>query len=176
MYSAPTGHTLRLLSLPETMTAWITGLIAHRKKVNILGRMWRNVAGAAAGSHRDQQDPVLQALEQRKHRFEKARQLVTDRDRTAFAFVVIPERLPILETAKAVAALDKYGIPVGGVFVNRVLPTHAEGEFLQRRRRREAGYLEEINERFSAHGTQCVPLMEEDVVGVEALRQLGCRL
>ena len=63
--TAPTGHTLRLLSLPETMTAWITGLMAHRKKVNVLGRMWRNVAGAAAGSHADQSDPVLQALEER---------------------------------------------------------------------------------------------------------------
>ncbi len=41
--TAPTGHTLRLLSLPETMTVWITGLISHRKKINILGRMWRNV-------------------------------------------------------------------------------------------------------------------------------------
>ncbi len=174
--TAPTGHTLRLLSLPETMTAWITGLISHRKKVNILGRMWRNVAGAAAGSHQDHDDPVLQALDQRKHRFETARQLVTDRDRTAFAFVVIPERLPILETAKAVGALDKYGIPVGGVYVNRVLPSHAEGEFLQRRRQREARYLEEIAETFAAHRTQRVQLMEEDVVGVEALRELGCRL
>ncbi len=174
--TAPTGHTLRLLSLPETMTAWITGLISHRKKVNILGRMWRNVAGAAAGSHQDHDDPVLQALDQRKHRFEKARQLVTDRDRTAFAFVVIPERLPILETAKAVGALDKYGIPVGGVFVNRVLPSDAEGDFLQRRRQREARYLEEIETTFAAHGTQCVPLMEEDVIGVEALRRLGCRV
>ncbi len=174
--TAPTGHTLRLLSLPETMTAWITGLISHRKKVNVLGRMWRNVAGAAAGSHHDQDDPVLQALDQRKQRFEKARQLVTDRDRTAFAFVVIPERLPILETAKAVGALDKYRIPVGGVFVNRVLPSHAECEFLQRRRQREARYLEEIAETFAAHCTQRVPLMEEDVVGVEALRLLGCRL
>ena len=174
--TAPTGHTLRLLSLPETMTAWITGLISHRKKVNILGKMWRNVAGAAAGSHQDHDDPVLQALDQRKRRFERARELVTDRERTAFVFVVIPERLPILETAKAVGALDKYRIPVGGVFVNRVLPSDAEGEFLQRRRQRETRYLEEIDATFSAHSTQRIPLMEEDVVGVEALRLLGFRL
>ena len=171
--TAPTGHTLRLLSLPETMTAWITGLISHRKKVNILGRMWRNVAGAGAGSHDDTDDPVLRILNERKHRFEEARKLVTDAERASFAFVVIPERLPILETGKAVRALDKYRIPVGGVFVNRVLPDHAEGEFLRRRRERETGYLDEIAATFTTHPIQHVPLMEADVVGVKALRELG---
>ena len=171
--TAPTGHTLRLLSLPETMTAWITGLIAQRKKVNILGRMWRNVAGAAAGSHRDQDDPVLKALDQRKHRFAHARQLVTDAVRTAFVFVIIPERLPILETDRAVRALAKHGIPVGGIFVNRVLPTEATGEFLERRREREAAYLAEITDTFATHPTQRLPLMESDVVGVGALRRMA---
>ena len=180
--TAPTGHTLRLLSLPETMTAWIAGLISHRKKVNILGRMWRNVAGAGAGagtgtgSHDDRDDPVLRVLNERKHRFEEARKLVTDAERASFAFVVIPERLPILETGKAVRALDKYHIPVGGVFVNRVLPDHAEGEFLQRRREREKGYLEDIAATFTTHPIQHVPLMEADVVGVAALREIGIRL
>ena len=177
--TAPTGHTLRLLSLPETMTAWIAGLISHRKKVNILGRMWRNVAGAGAGagavagSHDDTDDPVLRVLNERKHRFEEARKLVTDAEQASFAFVVIPERLPILETGKAVRALDKYRIPVGGLFVNRVLPDHAEGEFLQRRRERERGYLDEIAATFATHPIQHVPLMEADVVGVKALRELG---
>ncbi len=176
--TAPTGHTLRLLSLPETMTAWITGLISHRKKVNILGRMWRNVAGAGAGagSHGDRDDPVLRVLNERKHRFEAARKLVTDAERASFAFVVIPERLPILETGKAVRALDKYRIPVGGVFVNRVLPDHAEGKFLQRRRERETEYLDEIAATFATHPIQHVPLMEADVVGVAALREIGIRL
>lgn len=171
--TAPTGHTLRLLSLPETMTAWITGLIAHRKKVNVLGRMWRNVAGASAGSHGDQADPVLQALDERKKRFEKARQIVTDAGRAGFAFVVVPERLPILETHKAVRALDKYGIPVGGVFVNRVLPEYAEGAFVERRREREASYLDEVRSKFAAHALHFVPLAEGDVIGVPALRNLG---
>ena len=43
--TAPTGHTIRLLSLPELMTVWISGLISQRRKVNVLGKMWRNVAG-----------------------------------------------------------------------------------------------------------------------------------
>ncbi len=171
--TAPTGHTLRLMSLPETMTTWIAGLIANRQKVNMLGRMWRKVSGAAAGSHQDHEDPVLEALDRRKHRFEHARQIVTDAKRTAFAFVLIPERLPNLETGKAVRALDKYGIPVGGIFVNRVLPQDAQGEFLQHRREREAGYLREIETQFAQHQVQHVPLMQTDIVGLQALRGLA---
>ena len=171
--TAPTGHTLRLMSLPETMTTWITGLIANRQKVNMLGRMWRRVSGAAAGTAQDYDDPVLEALDRRKHRFEHARQIVTDAERTAFAFVLIPERLPILETGKAVRALDKYGIPVGGIFVNRVLPQDAQGEFLQHRREREALYMRDIATQFTQHLLQHVPLLRTDVVGIDALRRMG---
>ncbi len=119
--TAPTGHTVRLLSLPELLTAWISGLISRREKVNVLGRMWRSVAGAAAGTTgRDREDPVLTALEERRERFQRARATITDHERTAFVFVIVPERLPILETKRAIAALGKYGIPVGGVARGRV--------------------------------------------------------
>ena len=171
--TAPTGHTLHLMSLPETMTTWITGLIANRQKVNVLGRMWRRVSGAAAGTHQDYDDPVLAALDRRKHRFTLARRIVTDAARTAFAFVLIPERLPILETGKAVRVLDKYGIPVGGIFVNRVLPEEAQGAFLQHRREREARYLRDIETQFTRYQVQHVPLLRTDVVGVDALRRMG---
>jgi arsenite/tail-anchored protein-transporting ATPase len=173
--TAPTGHTLRLLSLPELMTAWIEGLVSRRRKVNTLGRMWRNVAGAAAGSMRDD-DPVLEILERRRDRFRRARVIVTDRRRTAFVFVLIPERLPILETRKAVAALDRYDIPVGAVIVNRVLPPGAEGAFLERRRERERGYLDEIQEAFGHHPLFHLPLFETDVHGIAALREVVAHL
>lgn len=173
--TAPTGHTLRLLSLPELMTVWIEGLVSRRRKVNALGRMWRNVAGAAAGEARED-DPVVKVLERRLARFRRAREIVTDRSRTAFAFVLIPERLPILETRKAVAALDKYGIPVGAVIVNRVLPEDAGGEFLARRRERERAYLEEIDRAFGDHPLIRLPMLDTDVHGIPALHRIIAEL
>lgn len=170
--TAPTGHTLRLLSLPELMAVWIEGLVSRRRKVNALGRMWRNVAGAAAGGAGDEADPVLEVLERRREKFRDARALVTDRSRTAFAFVLIPERLPILETRKAVASLDKYRIPVGAVIVNRVIPQDAEGTFLARRRERERGYLDEIGSAFQDKPLFHLPMFETDVHGIPALRRV----
>jgi len=171
--TAPTGQTLRLLSLPELMNTWIGGLIMRRKKVNALSRMWRNVAGAAAGDSPSSDDPVLRALEERQARFRRARVNLTDASRTVFSFVVTPERLPILETEKAVSALEKYGIPVGAIFVNRVIPVEAEGAFLDRRREREAEYLHRIAQAFGDHPIYRVAWSDRDIVGVDALLRLS---
>ncbi len=169
--TAPTGHTVRLLSLPELLGRWVDGLVSRRRKVRSLGRMWRNVAGSAAGEDRSD-DPVLEALERRQARFRSARGIVTDPDRTAFVFVVTPERLPILETKKAVAALRKAAIPVAGLLVNRVLPDEADGTFLARRRERQASYLAEIDETFAGLPRLRVPLLATDVQGIPALRSV----
>jgi arsenite-transporting ATPase len=171
--TAPTGQTLRLLSLPELMSAWIGGLIGQRKKVNTLGRMWRNVAGAAAGDRKAEADPVLTALEERRDRFHRARRILTDEERTSFVFVLTAERLPIWETERAVRSLTKYGIPVGAVLVNRVLPLEAGGEFLESRKRQEVEYLDRIEREFQSLPRFRIPLLESDVVGVDALRRLA---
>jgi arsenite/tail-anchored protein-transporting ATPase len=175
--TAPTGHTLRLLGLPEAMDAWVAGLVARRRKLGSLERMWRNVAGAAAGSARPSAaDPVLEALERRQARFRAARDIVTDPALAGFVFVIIPERLPILETRRAVETLRRYRIPVTGVIVNRLLPDAADGDFLARRRQREARYLAEIDDAFDDLPRPRVELREEDVTGVAALRGLAAAI
>ena len=172
--TAPTGQTLRLLSLPELMSVWISGLISRRRKVNVLGRMWRNVAGAAAGDVAEGgSDAVIAMLEERKARFHRVRQLVTDAKHTAFTFVLTPERLPILETERAVRTLKKHGIPVGAILVNRVLPNDADGEFLAKRREQEAEYLRQIDRSLGDYPIYHVPLQEMDVVGTESLLRLA---
>jgi arsenite/tail-anchored protein-transporting ATPase len=168
--TAPTGHTLRLLSLPELLTVWIEGLVGRRRKVNALGRTWRNVAGAAASATRG---PIPCSRSwSGAATASAARAIVTDCERTAFAFVLVPERLPILETRKAVTALDRYGIPVGAVIVNRVLQPESEGVFLQRRRAREAAYRDEIRSTFGTHPLQYLPLFETYIHGISALRRV----
>jgi len=170
--TAPTGQTLRLLSLPELMTNWIGGLIAQRRKVSSLGRMWRNVAGAASGSEREIGDPVLAALEERRDRFERARLVLTDSGRTAFMFVTVPERLPILETHRAMSTLSGYGIPVGGLIVNQVHPAVPQDEFLRRRAEREDDQLADIRERFRDWPIAYVAMQEGEPAGSDSLRQL----
>ncbi len=173
--TAPTGQTLRLLSLPELMTTWIGGLIKRRRKVGALAQMWKNVAGSEATSALEN-DPLLGALEERRDRFQRARRILTDPARTAFVFVVIPERLPIWETEKAVEALAKHAVPVGAIVVNQLLPGRdggaTEDPFLAARRERQAGYLARISESLGDWPVLRVDLQDSDPVGVDALRRI----
>lgn len=173
--TAPTGQTLRLLSLPELMTAWMTGLIDRRRKVAGLAKMWRNVAGSQR-TETQAEDPLLGALKERRGRFHRARHLLMDDASTAFVFVLIPERLPIWETERAVEALSKHGIPVGPIIVNQVLPPPAtdrvEDPFLASRREREAGHLARISSTLGSWPLLRVTLQDSDPVGVDALRRI----
>lgn len=170
--TAPTGHTLHLLSLPETMTVWVSGLISRRQKYNALGRMWRKVAGAAAGDELPREDRVLTALTDRRKRFERARSVLIDVRQTAFTFVLTPERLPILETGRALDVLKRYRIPVGAVIANRTIPADADGEFMAHRRERESHYLAMIDEQFAEFTPYRIPLLSTDVVGFDALSRV----
>jgi arsenite-transporting ATPase len=170
--TAPSGHTLRLFSLPDLMASWMGSLIAQREKVNRLGRMWRGAAGDAAGSERATPDVVLDALRERRARFEAAGAVLRDPQRTAFVFVTVPERLPILETERIVRALHGHGVPVGGVVVNQVLPEVVGDDFLLRRKRREAQHLADVAERFRDWDVAYLPLLDHDPVGAAELAGL----
>jgi arsenite-transporting ATPase len=169
--TAPTGHTLRLLSLPELMGAWIDGLVTRRQQVNQMTTLWRNMT--VGGGPEEPSDPILRTLQERRRKFSNMRHVLLDKRRTAFIFVLNPERLPILETRKAAELLDHHQIPVGGLIINRVLPNDAfDHPFLAARKRQEEMYLDEIENTFSDLPRIRLPLLPHDVIGRDSLRQI----
>lgn len=170
--TAPTGHTLRLLALPELMQAWVDGMLRHRHKATQLKEMWVSLDGGRQPAA----DPVTQVLEERRRKFAKVRRLLLDPLATAFVPVLIPEKLPILETVKAVQVLEQHRIPLGALVVNRVLPAGADGEFLRRRREQEQVYLAEIDRTFRRLRRLYVPMLEQDVRGPDALGRVAAYL
>jgi arsenite/tail-anchored protein-transporting ATPase len=187
--TAPTGHTLRLLALPEIMAAWTDGLLRSRDRADTFGRALDRLAGRrhAAGdelSMIDQVDErpadpraarVRDVLLERRRRFSRARRLLLDPERCAFLLVLVPEKLPILETAKALAVLRRHEVPVAGLVVNRVLPDDAAGAFVEARRAQEAEWLRRIDAEFAQLPRLRIPLLESDVTGLDALRSVAAR-
>ncbi len=170
--TAPTGHTLRLLTLPELLQAWIDGLLERRKRVNELSAMWRQMT--VAGSPDEEiTDPVEKILTARRRKFYQMRELLLSPGDTAFIFVLLAERLPILETAKAVKMLHRFQVPVGGIVVNRILPVDAAGHpFLAARKEQEQRYMREIEATFPDLPRLELPLLPHDVVGPAALQEI----
>jgi arsenite/tail-anchored protein-transporting ATPase len=158
--TAPTGHTLRLIRMPELMEAWIRALSRSRR--------------AMLGAEQDDKtDPIMLSLSDRLERLREMRARLVSGRTTGFVLVLIPERLPIEETARALAQLDEAGVRVGGLVVNRVLPHTSEDAFLTARRNQERIYLDEIATRFATLSRVQVPQLESDVYGLGSLRRVS---
>jgi len=169
--TAPTGHTLQLLRMPDAITTWIQALVRHRRALLDIDRGADRPPEASAAA-----DPVLEALERRYERVERLRSILTDRTRTSFVLVMVPERLVIEETARAAVLLGETNIDVGGLIVNRVLPDGLSGEFFESRKAQERVYLEEIPRRFDKLPRVCVRQLPRDVYGLKSLAEVADQL
>jgi arsenite/tail-anchored protein-transporting ATPase len=190
--TAPTGHTLRLLTLPEAMAAWTDGLLRQTRRSEELGQVLRHLTPSGARADvptpfdDPQEDPfagmdrrtrrVAETLLARRRLFHRARRALRDTETTALIFVLTPERLPILETRRAMDALAAFELPVRGLVVNRLLPDEAEGTFLARRRQGERRYLEQIAATFTEVPRVHLPLLAEEIEGLPALDRVAAHL
>lgn len=189
--TAPTGHTLRLLTLPEAMAAWTDGLLSHNRRSEELGKVLKHLTPKAgrdvASPFSDPREDRLSELDQktrdvatvllnRRRLFHQARRQIEDPLRSGFIFVLTPERLPILETTRAVATLREAGVPVSAALINRVIPEEADGRFLTRRREQEAIYLQRIDEQLKELPRPRLPWLETDVQGIAILEHIAERL
>ena len=158
--TAPTGHTLRLIRMPELMEAWIRALSRSRR--------------AMLGVEQDDTtDPVMISLADRLERLREFRARLLSPRVSAFVLVLVAERLPIEETARAIEQLDEAGVTIGGLVVNRVLPATSPDPFLRSRHEQELVYLDEIDRRFAKHARVRVPQLPSDVHGVKTLEASG---
>ncbi len=169
--TAPTGHTLRLLALPELVTRWVEGLVRQREGVRGMDRMLANLT---SGSNDRPEDPVLTHLHTQRDRLRTFRRRLLEDAR--FHLVMIPERLPIEESARALPQLEDAGLQVGTLIVNRVLPDTADGRFLQERREQQRAYLAEIRDRFAGRDLVLIEQRPRDLSSPADLEPLRKQL
>ncbi|ROU00477.1 ArsA family ATPase [Marinobacter sp. R17] len=187
--TAPTGHTLRLLSLPEVMAAWTDGLLKHNKRSEKLGKALAHLTPGRSVDNplKDPTDNATEGMDPRSREltetllarqrlFQRTRRQLTDAEHTAFLFVLTPERLPILETERAVASLRDADVPVAGAIINRLLPEVDDTSFWATRRERQQRHLEDIDQRLGQLAQLRIPLFEDDIEGLEALQVLAQHL
>ncbi|WP_252311214.1 ArsA family ATPase [Sinobaca sp. H24] len=165
--TAPTGHTVRLLSLPEMMEAWMEGMLKRRSKVNDNYSQWMNDGEPV-------EDPIYQILMERKDRFSRVRRILMDPKRTACVYVLVPEKLPIAETKRALQLLEQVNMPVPAILINKCMPESAgSSPFIQKRRAQEADYIKQIKEAFPGQQQTYLPLLEEDIHSIADIRTIA---
>jgi arsenite-transporting ATPase len=179
--TAPTGHTLRLLQLPEIMDSMIGRVMKMRQQFSGMMEGIKGMFGAGDGDA----DPSAD-LDDLRERIERLRTVLRDPDRTDFRVVMIPEEMGVMESERLVDRLDEFGIPVGTIVVNRVMedladvadvdpewvvtPNHEDCAFCERRWQVQRDALARATDLFRGREVKRVPLLADEVRGEDALR------
>lgn len=180
--TAPSGHTARLMVLPEMMSAWTEGLLKRREKADKFAEIVRDLGrdssmedkffGDPEEAEKAKESKIRQILLRRKNKFATLRDKLADPDMTSFIIVLAAERLPVLETIELHEQLQRGGISVDGLVVNKRAPKNS-GEFLDERRRQEDAHLATLSAGLPALPRQDLYLAAQDVVGLTSLEQFS---
>ena len=176
--TAPTGHTLRLLKLPDVMSSAMGKLISVRSQVSSLANSVRSFVGGSNGDDEEGEDDtgVGVDLEALQDRMERVADALRDPDRTEFRVVLIPETMAVLETERLLAELDTYGVPAGRAVVNKVIEEPEPAcDLCRSRHESQQEQIAAARERFDLPVT-LVPQLHGEVHGLAAVETVADRL
>lgn len=159
--TAPTGHALRLLSLPGLLDEWIKVLAQMRWKYRY---MVESFEGKFAP---DDSDDFLFTMKKTVNQIKK---LLKNINQCEFVVVTMPEDMVINETQRLVNDLNKYGIKVRQMVINNLLESTG-CEFCRQRKKAQQSYIKEIGRKFSSLNRVAVGLQSQEVKGIPILNK-----
>lgn len=169
----PLGHALYYLSMASVYDEWIERITKLREDM----RQYEEMAAAITKEKELEEDMILKELQYIKHRISTSSGILTDRQKTAFFFVVIPEEMILIDTQKAAQLFAKFNVPLSGYVVNRVIPESLASqdipEYLRNRLHMQSGYLKKIQELFGTEVLAQVPEFERDITGLPMIEKMA---
>jgi arsenite-transporting ATPase len=166
--AAPTGETVRLLSLPEASRWWIERIAPIGRRVQRLGGpVLRRIVGVPLPS-----DDVYNSAEHLLQRLKHVHDLLADPETSSVRLVLNLERVSIQEAQRSFTYFHLYGFPTDLIVANRVLPA-ASGAYFEQWREAQARYLPMVEEQFAPVPVRTVPFFDHEMVGVDRLAELG---
>ncbi len=172
----PLGHALYYLSMAKVYDEWINKITKLREDM----RQYDQVAATMRREETLEEDKILTELLYIKDRINASSRILTDKERTAFFFVLVPEEMIILDTRKAAELFAKFDVPISGYVVNRVLPPNLGAgkvpDYLRNRITMQQKYMKDIQGIFGREILAHVPEMERDITGLAMIERLAKRL
>jgi arsenite-transporting ATPase len=169
----PLGHALYYLSMAKVYDEWIGKITQLREQM----REYEEVAARMKRQKEVDEDQILGELQYIRNRINSASRILTDREKTAFFFVVIPEQMILLDTKKAAGLFAKFDVPIGGYVVNRVIPEELGDQqipaYLRNRITMQKGELDQIRQAFGTQVVGYVPELERDVTGLPMIERVA---
>ncbi|HEX7592563.1 MAG TPA: TRC40/GET3/ArsA family transport-energizing ATPase [Anaerolineae bacterium] len=169
----PLGHALYYLSMAKVYDEWINKITKLREEM----REYETMVSRIKREKETDEDQILTELLYIKGRINASSSILTDKEKTAFFFVVVPEEMIILDTMKAAELFAKFDVPTAGYVVNRVLPPELRNQivpaYLKNRLAMQSKYIDQINTSLGKQVLAQVPEMERDVTGLAMIEKLA---
>lgn len=155
--TAPTGHLIRFLELPEVALSWIRTFMKLLLK-------YQNVMKATQ---------VAEELVALSKSIKRVVSILSDPERCEFVGVAIPERMSLEETVDLSKAIDKLKVPMDKLLINGMVPETAAAkcDFCQSRRKMQDQVVAEFRRRFRNRSVELFSARQQprEITGVEAL-------
>ncbi len=169
----PLGHALYYLSMAKVYDEWINRITKLREEM----REYEEMVSRLRSEKTTEEDAILTELSYIKSRINQSSRILTDKEKTAFFFVVVPEEMIILDTMKAAKLFAAFDVPIAGYVVNRVVPRELLAQdippYLRHRIEMQDRYLEQIKTDLGATVQAYVPELERDVTGLLMIEKLA---
>jgi len=169
--TAPTGHTLRLLSLPDVLDSWLGKMIKIKARFSGAINMFKKMLPFGEQDGKPKMD--VDQLDVMKERLVQARTLLSDSKKTQYNIVTIAETMSIYESERSLKVLDQYKIPVKSIIVNQLIPENTDCSFCTSRRDNQQKQLKTIHSKFKEFEIKEVPLFDNEVHGYKELEKIG---
>lgn len=167
--TAPSGHTSRLLRLPEVFSHMLRALDHMSDK-------HRYIISQFARGARLRVDEVDLFLRDLNERIERVRALLYDEKTTSFTLVTIPEAMSVEETSRYRALLEAEGVPVTDLIINRIEQEHDRCRYCRARVATQEPWLKRIKSEFKSLRLHEAPLLDVEVRGQDALRRFASHI
>ena len=174
----PHGHAIRFLGMSQILDAWIDKVVEARRKASEYGEV-AAVLGGKGGLA--QEDAILKELDFIRSRLDFVGEIMRDKKRTAFFYVLIPEAMAILDTEKALKMFQEFKIPLSGIIVNQVYPVELLNdpcvpEYLKNRILMQQKHMETIKQKFGSLVLGTVPMLDREPKGLEMIAKIAQHL
>ncbi len=168
--TAPTGHTLKLLQLPEMTQSWLYRLIKMRRRLGGMLTGFKTLFGGSSGP--DEQE-AFEQLEELRDQVEIARVHLANAKETEFVAVTIPTIMAIWETERLIRALFEVAFPISQIFINQVQPENPDCTYCSARYASQQENVLKIKDLYSEFDLLEIQMFEYEIRGIERLRELS---
>ncbi|MFC6757784.1 MULTISPECIES: ArsA family ATPase [Haloarcula] len=171
--TAPTGHTLRLLDLPQVMDRGLATALDLRDQVRRKVDTARTMLFGPMGRRRREE---ADSFTQMRDRMERVGEVLRDPTRTEFRVVTIPETMAVRESERLVAQLREFEVPVGTLVVNKVIEDPGDCERCLGKQAVQEESLAALRESLPVLAVWTVPDESGEVTGLAALERIGTHI